>query len=285
MGKDGVEQKKHEDICSLEEFYEYSEAAVLLGIEKIRITGGEPLVRKGILTLCEKIKNLDGLEQLTLTTNGYHLSAMAQSLKDCGVDRLNISLDTLKEDRFRKITRCGNLGPVLEGLEAALSAGFEGTKINVVLMKGFNDDEIEDFVSFAGCKNLSVRFIELMPIGSATDFYNSMYLSCEEVLLRCPELTEIESDGVSQMFSIPGTGGTVGLIRPISRKFCSSCSRLRITSTGDLLPCLHSDLSIPLRGLHGRQLRKAIEKGVKSKPQSHNLNVCRVITNMNEIGG
>ncbi|MBQ2062943.1 MAG: GTP 3',8-cyclase MoaA [Oscillospiraceae bacterium] len=287
MGEDGVCKRSHGDILSIEELAEIGRAAVACGVRKIRLTGGEPLVRRGILELCHLLRKLDGLEELTLTTNGVALPQTAAALKDAGVNRLNISLDTLDEAKFRAITRRGELREALCGLAAAEAAGFTGTKINAVLMGGINDDEIPALAALGREKNNSVRFIELMPLGVCASWPPERFISADAVLRALPKLERVGDDGVAELYRVPGWAGTVGLIRPMSRCFCPQCSRIRVTSDGRLKPCLHSEREIPLRGLSGEALERAIREGVSAKPERHHLAERRSDTarNMNEIGG
>ncbi|MBR6090791.1 MAG: GTP 3',8-cyclase MoaA [Anaerolineaceae bacterium] len=289
MPQQGVVKKEHRDILSLEEIAEIADAALSMGVEKIRLTGGEPLVRKGIEELCAKLKENENLKELALTTNACLLPEKAEILKKSGVDRLNISLDTLREDRFRMITRGGELGNTLRGIDAAEEAGFQNTKINTVLIGGFNDDEITGLTALTRQRDLTVRFIELMPIGEASVWPASAFVSADEVLRQLPELEPAGTDGVAEMYCFPGAPGKVGLIRPLSRCFCGSCSRIRLTADGMLKPCLHSDLEIPLRGLHGRELRDRIREAVFFKPEKHFLDRDGISgtasRRMNEIGG
>ena len=289
MPEQGVTKRSHNDILTLEEIAEIADAAMALEIIKIRLTGGEPLVRRGIEELCRKLKSNHNLKELTLTTNGSLLPEKAVILKQSGVDRLNISLDTLREERFRSITRCGSLGNVLQSIDAAEAAGFEGTKINTVLIGGFNDDEIPDIVGLTRDRALNVRFIELMPIGEANKWPKSAFMNAETVLERVPELKRIGTDGAAELYQIPGAAGKVGLIRPLSHNFCGECSRIRLTADGMLKPCLHSDMEIPLRGLHGEELLSAIREGICNKPARHYINRDGISgtenRTMNEIGG
>lgn len=286
MAADGVPKRSHDDILSIEELLEIGEAAVRCGVKKIRLTGGEPLVRRGILTLCERLKALDGLHELTMTTNGSLLSDMAADLKAAGVDRLNVSLDTLRPERFRAITRRGELQDVLDGLDAAKAAGFAHTKLNVVLMGGVNDDEIADFVDLTRGNNYSVRFIELMPMGVCAEFPKERFLSADAVLSAVPELEPAGGDGVAELYRVPGYRGTVGLIRPLTRCFCASCDRIRVTADGKLKPCLHSEAEIPLRSLHGTALEDAIRSAAHAKPERHHLaRGSETPRSMFEIGG
>jgi len=271
MAEEGVEKRRHGDVLSIEELAEIGAAAVRCGVDKIRLTGGEPLVRRGILTLCERLRALPGLRELTVTTNGAALGAMAAALRAAGVDRLNVSLDTLRPERFRAVTRRGELDDVLRGLDAADAAGFTGTKLNVVLLGGVNDDEIADFVALTRDGSRSVRFIELMPMGVCAGFPRERFLSADAVLAAVPELERVGGDGVAELYRAPGHRGTVGLIRPVSRCFCAACDRIRVTADGRLKPCLHSAEELPLRGLHGAALEDAIRAGAAAKPERHHL--------------
>lgn len=271
MPDHGVPKRAHSEICSLEELCDMAAAAVSLGVRKVRITGGEPLVRRGVVSLCRMLRALPGLEELCLTTNGVRLPELAAPLREAGVDRLNISLDTLRPERYRSITRIGELSSVLRGLDAAEAAGFSHTKLNCVLMGGVNDDEIEDFVRLTQARPLSVRFIELMPMGACAGWEKARFLPAGAVLDRVPELEPAGTDGVSRLYRIPGAAGTVGLIEPMSHAFCAECSRIRITADGKLKPCLHADTEIALRGLHGEALLDAIRQGIARKPEHHAL--------------
>ena len=288
MPEHGVPKRAHSEICSLEELCDMAAAAVSLGVRKVRITGGEPLVRRGVVSLCQMLRALPGLEELCLTTNGVRLPELAAPLREAGVDRLNISLDTLRPERYRSITRIGELSSVLRGLDAAEAAGFSHTKLNCVLMGGVNDDEIEDFVRLTQARPLSVRFIELMPMGACAGWDKARFLSAGAVLDRVPELEPAGTDGVSRLYRIPGAAGTVGLIEPMSHAFCAECSRIRITADGKLKPCLHADTEIALRGLHGEALLDAIRQGIARKPERHALmrdGESHAGRCMNEIGG
>ena len=285
MPAGGVPKRDHRDVCSVEELVEITRAAADCGVRKVRLTGGEPLVRRGILEICRGISAIPEMEELCLTTNGAALPQLAGPLKEAGVDRLNVSLDTLRPDRFAYITRTGRLEDVLRGLEAASEAGFTGTKLNVVLMKEFNEDEIPDFVTLARRYPLEVRFIELMPIGEGQ---NAQFLPAQAVLNACPDLRPVESSGVARRYRPPGGPGLVGLIEPMSHRFCGDCDRIRVTADGKLKPCLHSGQEIPLRGLHGEALRRAIEDGIAAKPEHHHMTETgrsAAGRDMNQIGG
>ena len=269
MPAGGVEKCAHSEVCSLEELCAMARSAVKCGVQKIRVTGGEPLVRRGIVDFCRMLAEIDGVKELCLTTNGALLPQLAAPLKAAGVDRLNISLDTLRPDRFAHITRCGALGDVLRGIEAAEAAGFEELKLNCVLLGGVNDDEIADFVELTREKPWQIRFIERMPLGVCADW--GAYLPARAVPERCPELEPVGTEGVAAVYRLPGGAGTVGLITPMSHDFCGECSRIRITADGRLKPCLHSRAEISLRGLEGVALEDAIRDGIRAKPLRHPL--------------
>ena len=265
----GIEKCAHGDICSLEELRDMAAAAVRCGVRKIRVTGGEPLVRRGAVDFCRMLSEIPGVEELCVTTNGSLLAEQAAALREAGVTHLNISLDTLKEERFRTITRLGTLSDVLRGIEAAERAGFEKIKLNCVLLGGVNDDEIADFAALTRAHDWQVRFIERMPMGCGRDF--GAYLPAQAVLERCPELEAISHDGVAACYRFPGAKGTVGLIAPMSHAFCSECSRVRITADGKLKPCLHSAAELSLRSLSGDELEAAIRRGILMKPERHHM--------------
>lgn len=288
MGPEGVDKRSHDDILSLEEFAEISRAAVACGVTKIRLTGGEPLVRAGIVDLCRQLRAIPGLRELTMTTNGSLLPRLARPLREAGLDRLNVSLDTLEPEKFRRMTRCGEISQVLAGLEAAEAAGFTGTKINVVLLGGFNEAEIPALVAMTRERAFSLRFIELMPMGACAGWGPEWFLPAEAVLHACPFLEPLGHDGVAELYQAPGWAGTVGLIRPMSHRFCAGCSRIRVTSDGRLKPCLHSAAEFPLRGLHGAALEEAIRAAVLQKPEAHSLvetHCSQAGRTMNQIGG
>ena len=287
MGEKGVEKFSHEEIISPERIKEIVESSVKLGIKKVRLTGGEPLVRKGLFDIIKMIKSIDGIEEICLTTNGVTLKEMAKSLKEAGVDRLNISLDTLDEEKYRRITRNGDLKNVLEGIDEAKKVGFKNTKVNCVLIGGFNDDEIENFAKFAVDNSLVVRFIELMPIGESENFPKESFISNNLILKRIPNLEKVDDDGVSSYYRIGNSSGYIGLISPLSKKFCKNCSRIRLTSDGKIKPCLHSKAEFDLNGLHGEDLTNRIKESILAKPKEHHLEEGKSNStrSMNKIGG
>ena len=288
MAEEGVEKHPHEALCSFEELQTFAAAAARLGVNKIRITGGEPLVRRNIPELCAMLRAVPGVAELCLTTNGIRLAQLARPLRKAGVDRLNISLDSLRPERYRAITRVDGLDAVLSGIRAAEDAGFKNLKINCVLLGGVNDDEIDDFVRLTLNKPWQVRFIELMPMGVCAAWPRERFLSAQAVLDRVPQLQAVGAGGVAKLYRLPGAVGTVGLIEPMSCAFCADCSRIRITADGKLKPCLHSDAELSLRGLTGAALEQAIRRGIATKPQRHHLEETgRTETHrsMFEIGG
>lgn len=287
MPAEGVAKREHGEMLSIEELAEIGQAAVHCGVKKIRLTGGEPLVRRGLLELCRLLRANPALEELCLTTNGALLPQLAQPLRDAGVDRLNISLDTLRPDRFAAMTRLGRLEDVKAGISAAEVAGFSHLKFDVVLIGGFNDDEIGDFLELTREHPWEIRFIELMPMGPCASWEKSCFLSVEIVLKRYSALQQIESQGVARRYRLPGAAGTVGLISPVSHDFCGQCRRIRVTADGKLKGCLHSREEITLRGLHGEALEDAIRRGILQKPRQHYLTEGGSDTprTMNQIGG
>lgn len=287
MGPEGVEKRPHGEILSVEECVEIGAAAVRCGVRKIRITGGEPLVRRGLLDICRGLRGIPGLEELCLTTNGQRLPQLAGPLREAGVDRLNISLDTLRPDRFSWLTRLGRLEEALAGIRAAEDAGFTDLKLDTVLIGGFNDDETGDFLNLTLEHPWEVRFIELMPMGPCAAWEKSRFLPVGSILERHPTLREIGLSGVARRYRLPGAMGTVGLISPVSHDFCPQCRRIRVTADGRLKGCLHSSEELPLRGLHGGALEAAIRTGISQKPLRHHLadRPSDTPRTMNQIGG
>lgn len=288
MGENGVPSLPHSAILSFEEIEEIVRAAVSLGVTKVRLTGGEPLVRRGIDELVRRLRGIEGVEELAMTTNGARLAEYAARLKSAGLDRLNVSLDTLDPEKFRRITRIGELRDTLDGLDAARRAGFEHIKLNTVLMGGVNDDEIAEIAALAKDGAFDVRFIELMPIGECTDWDRRRFLPAERVLEYLPKGERVPSDGVAELWRPAGFRGTVGLIRPLSHRFCADCDRIRVTADGCLKPCLHSAREIPLRGKHGEALVRTIAEGMQTKPREHHMadgHASESRRGMNRIGG
>ena len=255
-----------------DDIVEVVEAAASLGITKFRITGGEPLVRPGIVDLCARIPDVKGVKEVTMTTNGTRLKEMAKDLKAAGINRVNISLDTLDEKKFRQITRGGDINKVLEGMDAAFAAGMDPIKLNTVLIGGFNDDEIFKLAELTRSCPLDVRFIELMPIGDVHQCPEQAYIPCSVVLEKVPELVRINDkaeSSVTRLYKLNNGRGRVGLISPLSCDFCGSCNRLRLTADGCLKPCLHSFEEIHIKGLHGSELQWALKLAIAHKPKAH----------------
>lgn len=287
MPPEGVAKRDHGDILSVEECVEIGAAAVRCGVKKIRLTGGEPLVRRGLLDICRGLAALPGLEELCLTTNGSLLGDLAAPLRAAGVRRLNISLDTLRPERFAAMTRRGRLADVWAGIAAAEAAGFRALKLDTVLIGGFNDDEIGGFAALTRDRPWEVRFIELMPMGPCARWDQGCFLPVDTVLERLPGLQQLDRQGVARRYRLPGALGTVGLISPVSHDFCADCRRVRVTADGKLKGCLHSAEELPLRGLHGADLEAAIRRGILQKPRRHHLAEGSSGTprTMNQIGG
>uniref|UniRef100_Q47EI6 GTP 3',8-cyclase n=1 Tax=Dechloromonas aromatica (strain RCB) TaxID=159087 RepID=Q47EI6_DECAR len=286
------------EVMSLEECLRVASVFVGLGVTKLRITGGEPLVRKGAMWLIERLGALPGLENLVLTTNGSQLDKFAAPLHAAGVKRINISLDTLKADRFRAITRIGDLAKVLRGIEAARATGFRRTKLNAVMMRGTNDDEFVDLVRFAIDQELDISFIEEMPLGEIFG-RNSTFISSEEtreMLGRHFDLipSAENSGGPARYWRIPGSESRVGFISPHSHNFCDTCNRVRITAKGELYPCLGqndaANLLPALRaGNDNADVRQAIVNSMGIKPFGHDftqqMDTPQVVRFMSMTGG
>lgn len=290
MPDDGVCKKRHEDMLTEEEMIAAVEAAASLGIRKVRITGGEPLVKKNIVSICRRTAAVEGIREVCLTTNGTLLPALAAPLRQAGVTRVNISLDTLEDEKYTYITRRGTLQQALDGIRAALDAGFEKVKINTVLIGGFNDDEILSLADLTRSLPVDVRFIELMPMYDSGDFSASAFRSCDTVLQALPEAEPAQPDGgVARLYHLPGALGNIGLIRPISEHFCAACNRLRLTADGKLKPCLHSGDEYSIKGLSKEQMAEQMRAAILAKPQWHEpLSYCarsRAHRDMNQIGG
>ena len=290
MPEDGVCKKEHADMLTEDEFITAVEAAAALGISKLRITGGEPLVKKNIVSICRRAAAVEGIREVCLTTNGLLLPKMAKELREAGVKRLNLSLDTLDPEKYAYITRIGQLEDFKAGLDAALEAGFEKVKINAVLIGGFNDDEIEALANLTMDYPVDMRFIELMPIQDHDEFGQESYLPYSKVLEKLPQAVPVEHDGgVAKLYRLPGAKGNIGLISPISAHFCGECNRLRLTADGKLKPCLHAPDEYSIRGLDRDGMKAVFEQAIWNKPAWHGdldaLNRSKAGRNMNEIGG
>ncbi len=290
MPEEGVCKKRHGDMLTEEEMIDAVEAAASLGIAKLRVTGGEPLVKKNILSICRRAAAVPGIREVCLTTNGTRLPELAKPLREAGVCRVNLSLDTLNAEKYAWITRRGRLEDALAGLRAALDAGFEKVKVNAVLIGGFNDGEIPALAELTGKFPVDVRFIELMPMAAGGDFPPSAYLGADAVLRALPEAEPAAGDGgVARLYRLPGALGNIGLISPISAHFCGGCDRIRLTADGKLKPCLHSAAEYSIKGLTREEMAERMRAAVLAKPQWHgelSFEVrSRARRDMNEIGG
>jgi cyclic pyranopterin phosphate synthase len=301
--KEGISLQGHDDILRYEEIIRIVSVAVKMGLVKVRVTGGEPLVRRGFVAFIAALKKINGLKDISLTTNGILLEEFAQNIFDAGVCRINISLDSLNKDKYFRITNGGNLEAVLRGITRAKEIGFFPIKINTVAIKGFNDDEVLDFAQLAVNKSFQVRFIELMPVGHANLYCREDYMPATQLIQKISERYELEkikdkknkSDGPAKIFKIKGGRGEVGFINPVSDHFCSTCNRLRLTSDGKLRVCLLKEEEVDLKkalreNCSDAELEKLIGEAIFSKPQKHDL-VCtenslkKCYRNMSEIGG
>ncbi len=271
------------EILTYEELARLAEAAVAAGISKIRITGGEPLMRRGVIEFCRMLSGIQGLTDLAMTTNGIRLVELAEDLYRAGVRRINVSLDTLKRDRFRKITGKDALGMVLEGIVRAEAIGFDPIKINTVVMRGVNSDEVADLARLTFEKPFQVRFIELMPFRSGGNSqYAKLYMPIREIMERIPGIDRAcidlsgNQNGPARLCRLPGAAGKIGFIAPLSWHFCGSCNRLRLTADGKIRTCLFSrdeiDVKTPLRrGADRRELITMISNAVANKPRRNEM--------------
>jgi cyclic pyranopterin phosphate synthase len=281
----------HQEILRYEEIIEIIKEAVNLGITKVRITGGEPLVRKGIIDFIKKLRKIKGLEDISLTTNGYLLTKYAEKLKNAGLNRVNISLDSLQKDKYSQITRGGDLERVLKGIDSAILAELLPIKINTVLIRGINDEEVENFVRLTLERPLSIRFIELMPsLERIIDNYKDKFISgldIKENLVKKYSFNPIKTNsgnGPAKYYQIEGGKGTIGFITALSQHFCQTCNRIRLTSEGKIRSCLFSNQEIDLKKtlreignsgedqiLRRKIIRDKIEMAVKLKPKGHKI--------------
>ena len=281
MPAEGVWQISHKDILTYEEIQAIVQAAAELGINKIRLTGGEPLVRSGLSKLIQMLAEIDAIDDISLTTNGTLLGRYAAELKSAGLRRINVSLDTLKPEKFEFITRRDMFSDVLEGIDVARSVGLNPVKINTVVMSGINDDELLDFAAKTINEEWHVRFIELMPF-AGQGVNAPQFISVSDMRKRLELLGELEpclpsaGNGPAKYFRFPQSRGTIGFITPVSEHFCFQCNRLRLTADGKLRPCLLAedeiDLKQPLRsGISSAGLKQLIEEAVARKPLRHHL--------------
>jgi cyclic pyranopterin phosphate synthase len=286
-------------ILSLEEIYSIAKAFVELGVKKIRITGGEPLVRRGAIELLGQINQLEGLHELVLTTNGSQLETSATSLKQVGVKRINISLDTLNPTKFRAFTRTGDLTQVLRGIDAAIAENFQRIKLNAVILKDKNHTEVSDLVNFAVDKGIDISFIEEMPLGYVDHSRSDAFYSSDQIkadlkahfdLLPSTEKT----GGPSVYFKVNGSNTHVGFISPHSHNFCATCNRVRLTAEGRLLLCLGNEHSVDLKAIvranpnDNSVLKQAIVNAMTIKPEKHEFNIHEqpvILRHMSVTGG
>jgi GTP 3',8-cyclase len=297
MPAEGVRKLRHQEILSYEELMLLAETAVGIGIEKIRVTGGEPLVRNGILDFLGKLSTIPQLRQLVLTTNGMLLPKMAEDLRKAGVQRLNISLDSLRPETFACITRCGDLGKVLAGIRIAEEAGFP-IKLNMVVMRGMNDDEVVEFAGLTLLKPYMVRFIEYMPVVKDPDWH-SLVVPGEEIIRRIAAAYRVQPldredylSGPSKNYRIDGAAGAIGIITPVSSHFCSECNRIRVSSSGMARGCLFDNTEFNLKTLLRNRDRSALEEALREivsrKPGKSRLSgsysACKPF-DMSKVGG
>ncbi|MBF8251344.1 MAG: GTP 3',8-cyclase [Deltaproteobacteria bacterium] len=300
MPLEGIKLIPHHEVLHYGEIREIVKAGALLGIKSIRLTGGEPTIRRDLSRFISMLKEVEGIEEVTLTTNALLLSKLAQEFKDAGMDRVNISLDSLKPERFSEITRGGDLKAVLEGIQAALDADLSPVKLNVVVIPGFNDDEIEDMAALSIERPLHVRYIEFMPIGDQRLHKEKKYIKTAELVERLKKKFEISvankgaGMGPASSYRIKGAKGTIGFISSISEHFCSTCNRLRLSSDGWLRSCLFNenlavDMKTPLRnGASLDDLKELFMKAAGIKPVGHELDTRGSLDfkrTMSQIGG
>lgn len=302
MPPEGIPWISHDVVLRYEEIALIVRAAAELGISHVRLTGGEPLVRLGMADLVRMLKVIPGVEDLAMTTNGILLPRYARDLAEAGLDRVNISLDTLRPERFQSITRGGRLEDVLAGIEAAHQVGLEPVKLNTVVMRGTNDDEVVDLARRTMEPGWNVRFIEWMPVGTTAPddgAWRGMVVTADEMRQKIQAaLGDLEpagaatGSGPARYYRLPGAKGTIGFITPVSEHFCYHCNRLRLTADGQLRPCLLSDREIDLRtslrqGADVPQIKALILQAIESKPLQHHLNECSHPENrvMSQIGG
>jgi cyclic pyranopterin phosphate synthase len=284
MPKDGLSRIGHNDILRYEEILRVIRAGVGLGISKVRITGGEPLVRRGVVDFIARLKSIPGLADISLTTNGVLLEQFAEDLFKAGIRRINVSLDSLNKEKYAAITRGGDLNAALAGIHEADRVGFAPIKINTVAIKGFNDDEILNFAAYTIDKPHQIRFIELMPLGHVGGDNHSNYLSNDvlmDIIRQAYPLTAVNGqtnkvDGPARLYRIAGGQGSIGFISPVSRHFCHACNRLRLTADGHLRACLlldeEVDLKGPLRdGCSDGELEDLIKQAIAKKPRGHTM--------------
>lgn len=300
MPTEGIKLIPHHEVLHYGEIRDIVRAGALLGIKSIRLTGGEPTIRRDLSRFISMLKEVEGIEEVTLTTNALLLSKLAKEFKDAGLDRVNISLDSLKPERFSEITRGGDLKAVLEGIQAALDAGLSPVKLNVVVIPGFNDDEVEEMAALSIERDLHVRYIEFMPIGDQRLHKEKKYIRTTDLVERLKNRFDLSTAdkgvgmGPASSYRIKGAKGTIGFISSISEHFCNSCNRLRLSSDGWLRSCLFNeklavDMKTPIReGASLDDLKELFMKAAGIKPVGHELDTRGSLDferTMSQIGG
>jgi len=288
MPKEGIADKlSHAEILRDEEIVDIVEVAAARGVKKIRLTGGEPLVRKGIVELIKKIRAVEGIEELVLTTNGILLQGRAQELKAAGIDRVNLSVDSLEENTYRDIVRQDARLDVEALVRELKEASLTPIKLNCVLLRGVNEKEVGAFIDLAAKHDITVRFIELMPFQNEGFRYETHFLGKDEVLRAHPRLEFVKKEKIAEYYTIAGKKGRIGFIDPVSHKFCRLCNRIRLTADGHLKTCLLSDAEYLVKGLEKEALIRRFEEAIKAKPPEHALEKGRTRQKrtMNRIGG
>ncbi|MFA5055494.1 MAG: GTP 3',8-cyclase MoaA [Dehalococcoidia bacterium] len=279
MPAEGVQSLPHSDVLRYEELAAVARAAAAIGINKLRLTGGEPLVRLGLTDLVKMLSQIEGIDDIALTTNGILLKQYASELKEAGLKRVNISLDSLNKERYHSITRTGRLADAIEGIEFAKEIGLDPVKINMVVIRDINDDEVADFASLSIEKGWHVRFIEPMPFVDNKTF---SFVPISEIIERLKVFGELKphstsnGNGPARYFKFPGAKGTIGFISPMSECFCSSCNRLRLTVDGMLRPCLMSDRELDLKSVLRNggtfdDIKQCLLRAIEAKPERYTL--------------
>ncbi|MBC1520647.1 GTP 3',8-cyclase MoaA [Listeria aquatica] len=281
MPEEGLKFLPHEEVLQKDEIIDFMKIMVQFGIKKVRITGGEPLLRTDIVEIIRGISAIPEIEDIAVTTNAMYLAKKAEALKEAGLTRINVSLDSLHEDRFREITRGGRLQKVIDGLKKAEEVGLFPIKLNVVLIKGQNDDEILDFLDFTKDKEINIRFIEYMPIGHAGNSWKEKYLSLETIFEKCKEqgleyepIDTVTGNGPSENYRLKGAKGSFGLIHPVSSHFCDNCNRLRLTADGYIKACLYWDEELNIRPFiqnDPEELIRLVKQSIDNKPENHEM--------------
>lgn len=290
MPEEGIYKKSHDEMLTEDELIQAVEAAASLGITKLRFTGGEPLIKKNIISICQRSAAVPGIREVCMTTNGILLPELAVPLQKAGVSRLNLSLDTLDPEKYAYITRGGNLNDFWNGFHAAMKAGFKKIKLNAVLIGGFNDDEIRSLSELTKQYPIDMRFIEMMPMCDSSGFGPDAYIPYTRVLDILPRAEPIAKDGsVAKLYHLPGAQGNIGLISPVSAHFCNECNRIRMTADGKVKPCLHSNAEFPLKGQDFKGMYAQMKAAIWEKPKWHGeldaAHKSGAGRTMNQIGG